>query len=54
MMADFTDFIVSQAVATFLTFLRSLKGNKKTQSKRQVLKVYESIKAVYGDDPDFQ
>lgn len=51
---DWTDIMVSQAIATFLTYLRTLKGRKKEQAKRQVLKVYRSIQAVYAEDPDFQ
>ncbi len=51
---DWTDFMVSQAVATFLTYLRTLKGKKKEQAKKQVLKVYRSIQAVYAGDPDFE
>jgi len=51
---NLADILISQAVATFLTYLRTLKGAKKKTAKRQVLKVYTSIKAVYGDDKDFQ
>lgn len=51
---DWTDIVVSQSIAAFLTFLKTLKGKKKETAKKQVLKVFQSIKAVYGDDEDFQ
>ena len=50
---DWQEFLVSQAITTFLMWLKTLKGKKKETAKRQALKVYTAIRAAYADDPDF-
>jgi hypothetical protein len=50
---DWKDMIITQSIATFLMWLKSLKGAKKKTAKATVLKVYTSIRAVYADDEDF-
>jgi hypothetical protein len=49
------DLLLNMGFSTLFTFLKSLKGAKnKAKYKAAILKLYNSIKANYGDDPDFQ
>jgi hypothetical protein len=50
---DWKDMIVTQSIATFLMWLKSLKGAKKAAAKKTVLKVYTTIRLAYADDEDF-
>jgi len=49
------DILIQMGITTLLTFLKNLKGEaNKRKWKKAVKKVYDGIKAVYGDDEDFQ
>jgi hypothetical protein len=50
---NWSDVLASQATATFLLWLTTLKGAKKKTAKKVCLKVFTAIKSIYADDPDF-
>ena len=46
------DMLIAMAVTTLLQAIKNPK--KKEQLKKALLKVRNTINAVYSDDPDFQ